>query len=165
MKTKLSLLAAAVLPLLLASNSTADTATGASQANLLQGLSIIFSQDLDFGVILPPTDGDQITVSEATNSPSISAVGSSVLSGSFSRGLFDITGTPNTTTTVTVSDSATLTGPGDPMTVDNLVVNRSAPLMGDLGTTEIVVGGRLNVNPSQTPGDYTGTYEVTVAYY
>lgn len=165
MKTTTAKLGILLLPLMTVFPSqSSDSVTGSAQAFLLDGLSIIFSDDLDFGVILPPAEGDTVTISESTTSPSIVAAGDSVLSGTYSRGIFTITGTPNTTATVQISESTTLSGPGDAMTVDNFAANRTMPYLGETGSTEIIVGARLSVNASQTPGDYTGTYAVTVAY-
>ena len=139
--------------------------TGTAQANLLGGLSMAFTNDLNFGVILPPAEGDQITMSENTYSPSLtSASGGSLLSGIYTRGVFTITGTPNTLAAVQVSASTSLTGLGEAMIVDNFLVNRTQPDLGATGSTDVVVGGRLNINANQTPGNYTGTYVITVTY-
>ena len=54
--------------------SHAATETGTAQANLLGGLSMAFTNDLNFGVILPPAEGDQITMSENTYSPDLNPI-------------------------------------------------------------------------------------------
>lgn len=148
-----------------ATNINASVVNGTAQANFLTALSIGFTNHIDFGIILPPAAGDIITIHQSTGTPTIStSSGNSVLTGSFAQGEFDVTGTANSTATIQVSTSTTITGPGDPMTVDNFAVNRSAPFLGPTGTTPITIGARLNINENQTPGNYTGSYSVTVAY-
>lgn len=142
-----------------------ETLVGSSTANIQQLIQLQEDQPLNFATILPGNSSDQIVITQATVDGTISSTsGNSVLSGTFTQGKFTITGVPSTTCTVTVDASTTLSGPGADMTVDNLLVNRTEPLIEASGTTQVVVGGTLNINTNQQPGLYSGTYNVTVNY-
>lgn len=77
-----------------------------------------------------------------------------------------------------IGNAITLTGPGPDMTVTDITINgdptlvptRSNPnwerfTIGSAdGTFIFRVGGTLNVNPSQLPGIYTGTFDIRLDY-
>lgn len=144
----------------------AEVLSASVQANVEQPISLAEIEPMDFATILPNNLADQIVMSQATNSPSLtSTTGNSTLSGTFTRGLVRITGTPNATATVQVDASTTVTSPnGDTMTVDSFAANRTAPLIGASGETDIIIGATLNIAANQPAGLYTGTYNVTVNY-
>lgn len=81
-------------------------------------------------------------------------------------GEFLITGNPNASVTVTLPSSATLTGPGAAMTVNNFTRTPSGEntTLNSSGTLTLRVGASLNVNAAQAAGTYNGTYTVTVSY-
>lgn len=70
---------------------------------------------------------------------------------------------------VTLPTSFTITNGPDSMLVDNLVRNASNSgnqqvRLSSTGYFLLLVGGRLTVAPTQRGGDYSGTFDVTVAY-
>ena len=83
-----------------------------------------------------------------------------------SAATFDVSGDPNTTYTITLPSSITLTNPlGNSMLVDNF--NSAPSISGSLdgsGEQVLQVGGTLNVQSNQIFGSYSGLMSVTVEY-
>lgn len=81
-------------------------------------------------------------------------------------GVFSVTGNPSTGITITLPSSATLTGPGAAMTVNNFTgyPSSTSATLGSSGTLTLNVGAQLVVNPAQAAGTYSGTYTLTVSY-
>lgn len=161
----LSIIGLTLLPFFCLANSST---VGSSQAHLLTALAATNTSQMDFGVILP--DGaDEIVMRPASDngSPIItrsSTSGGSVLTGTYNTANFDIQGEPNMVVNITTSSSATLTGPGDDMVVDDLFTQDYNPVMQEDGLITIRIGGSLNINEAQAPGDYSGTFAVTFTY-
>ena len=66
-------------------------------------------------------------------------------------------------TTITLPTTATMTSGANSMTLSNFVSNPPNTVLGT-GLRVVLVGATLNVAPNQAPGNYTGTYSVTVNY-
>ncbi len=81
-------------------------------------------------------------------------------------GVFSITGNPNTAVTITLPSTATLTGPGAAMTVNNFTRTPAGDnsTLNSSGTMTLRVGASLNINTAQAAGTYNGTYNITVSY-
>jgi hypothetical protein len=81
-------------------------------------------------------------------------------------GVFQITGNPNTSVTITLPSTASLTGPGTAMSVSNFTgyPSSTAATLGASGTLTLDVGAQLNVNAAQAAGTYSGTYTLTASY-
>lgn len=164
LKNKLSL-AVSSIALCFSSLSQADTATGSSQANLLTQLSATSTQSMNFGVILP-SGADQIVMRpELNDAHSISSTsGLSLLSGESRVARFDLIGEPLSGIDIQADASVALSGPGTDMIVDDLYMINWTPSFHSTGIMYIRIGGTLNINESQAPGDYSGTFQVTFSY-
>jgi hypothetical protein len=79
---------------------------------------------------------------------------------------FTVTGTPSGSFGVTLPTSVTLTGPASAtMTATTFTSSPSGTgTLSTAGTLPLAVGATLNVAANQTPGDYAGTFAVTVTY-
>lgn len=146
--------------------SQAEVLSASVQANIEQPIALAEITPMDFATILPSNLADQIGMSNATNAPNLfSTTGNSVLSGTFTRGVVRITGTPNATATVQNDATTTVTSPnGDTMQVVTIAPNRTVPLIPASGETDIIFGATLEIAANQPAGLYTGTYNVTVNY-
>jgi hypothetical protein len=151
-----------------------STAQGASRANIVVPVQITRISDLAFGSIVAPASGTgRVTINARTGARTAN-VNASPIGTAFNRGQFVVTGGPNRTVNLTVSSpTIQLTGPGTPMVVDQLRVNRNTGAPGALprvyiipasGTMNVGFGGRLTVPTGQAPGNYTGDFDLTVAY-
>jgi hypothetical protein len=66
-------------------------------------------------------------------------------------------------TTITLPSSATLSSGGATMTLTNFTSNPANTFTG-LTQTVLTVGATLTVGPNQAPGNYSGSFAVTVNY-
>ena len=66
-------------------------------------------------------------------------------------------------TTITLPGSATITSGANTMTLSNFVSDPPNTVLGT-GKTTVLVGATLTVGPNQAPGNYSGTYSITVNY-
>ena len=147
---------------------------------LIQPLSIVKSEDMDFGTIIPETGGT-ITINPAS-SPTCTVTGGVIRSGICQPAEFVGAGTVNQRVRVRLPVGARMTvsnGAGATMQVTNMDVNGAPDL---LVTRETVrnfrfrilhptgifyfrVGGTLNVGANQAVGTYTGTFDVDIQYF
>ena len=145
-----------------AAQAAEESATGNIKAKIVAPVSISEQDSLDFGTMIAPTyTSKKVTI--ATNGTR--SGDSSILVGNGGQaGLFNVTGADRQSMTISVTDSTTLTGAGDPMTVNNFVTEPASTLTLTGTSGQIKVGADLTVGQGQAEGDYTGTYEVTVSY-
>lgn len=150
------------------------TAQGSSSATVVDPIHITKVADLAFGSIVAPESGvGRVTINARTGARTTNA-NASVVGTGFERARFEVTGIPNTAVNLTTSSpTIQLTGPGAPMTIDQLRVNRNTGAQNTLprvytipasGTMDVGFGGRLNVATGQAPGEYSGTFDLTVTY-
>lgn len=145
------------------------------KATILAPIVLANNNGMSFGNIFATANGGVITLTpaEATVrtesvtgllSPNNPSQFSSIESVSSAK--FTVTGEVEATYTVSFDeDSVTLAGAGSTMAVDEFttnLVNNTGALTG--GSQEFYVGADLTVGGSQPPGDYKGTFNVTVAY-
>ena len=160
-------LALLVVALAFACPAHATTASGTGQATIVTPLSVVNTDTLRFGAVIPSASAGTVTVDAFTEARTatggVTAYGGTVTAGKFS-GLSD--GKTHLKIDVPVgSITITRVGGGATMTVDNFALNGNK---NDwvVGSTvfSFQVGARLNVAANQMVGTYTGTYTVTVNY-
>lgn len=135
---------------------------------VLRPITVSQTTQMDFGV-LEKLSGPAVVRLAAANGARtlVSGTGVNIVANPpGSAGVFAITGSPNQSLTVSLPNSATLTGPGTAMTVNNFnavsgAEHHTIPANGNL---TLRVGADLNVNATQTAGVYSGTYQITVNY-
>jgi hypothetical protein len=140
--------------------------TSAATATVIVPITITNTQDLAFGRFSANTGGTVVIstagVRTSTSSVALSTVGSTQTASSF-----DITGDGSSTYTITLPTNGTVTiddGASHTMAVNDFVSNPSATGTLSSGAQTVTVGATLTVGSGQTPGDYTGTFTVTVEY-
>ncbi|MCL4671920.1 MAG: DUF4402 domain-containing protein [Sphingomonadaceae bacterium] len=158
----------------------AQTGPNTASAILVKPLSIVKSEDLDFGTIIPDTGGT--VVLDPTATPTCTVTGGVIRSGVCQPAEFVGAGSvlqlvrvripPNARMTVTNATGAT-------MRVDNMTVNGTPDLLvvrlnqrsfrfiilHPSGIFYFRVGGTLNVGANQAQGTYTGTFDVDIQYF
>jgi len=139
-----------------------------AKATVISVISITKNSDLNFGSFAPSaTDG---TVSVELDGTRSFTGGITHLNkvGAY-RAVFTVNGTPNASYYVKLptedGNTIPLTGPqgADPLIITSLVHNANG-LLGEDGEEEFSVGGILSVKANQPAGEYTGTFDVIVAY-
>lgn len=143
----------------------AQTATANAAATIVTPISIAKTVDLNFGAIVPSSAAGTVVVG---NDNSILGNGGVTLIpqlGTHSAASFTVTGAANATFSVTLPGNTTLTrgGGSETMTVSEFLHNATGTLDGT-GAEAFKVGAKLAVAANQLPGQYEGTFDVTVTY-
>lgn len=158
----------------------AETGSGRASTVLVQPLSIVKSQDMDFGTLIPATGGT--VVLDPSPTPSCSVTGAVIRSGVCEPAEFVGAGSVNQRVRVRLPPQARMTlanGTGATMQVTAMSVNGTPDLLvtrenvrnfrfriqHPTGVFFFRVGGTLNVAANQAPGTYTGTFDVDIQYF
>lgn len=169
---KLALAAFLVSGMSVSSAMAADT-NGKAEALVVIPITISHNNDvqgfdsLNFGGIIPDIAGGTVTVDLAGNATSPTLT---LIAPAASADLFTVGGEPNRTYAITGDTSATLTGGGADMIANlNIAAQNAggtnvAGTLDGVGADTILVGGTLNVGPSQAPDAYTANYNIIVNY-
>ncbi len=172
---KLAAVFAAMAACMPAAAQVEDTEQGAAAARVEQPIQITNTQSLEFGQITTNGTGiGSVTINARTGGRTSNANAKRLGTNGFSRALFVVTGSAGRTVNLTTSSaSITLNGPGPAMTVDTLRVSRDGGSVRSLprafalaanGSMTIGLGGRLNIADNQTPGTYSGTFDLIATY-
>ncbi len=138
--------------------SFAADATGTARAVVIQALAIANTTDLDFGSGAPGDAAKIVAPGTAETSE---------------NGSFAVTGQPNSAYTITLPSTAVTLTTGSGTATEQIAVDTftSFPaagangLLGANGYQDLFVGAtRAALLPNQAPGEYVGTYTVTVVY-
>lgn len=157
------------------------TATATGRATIVAPLTLIKIDDMNFAKIAPRPTAGTVVLDPATNV--CTTTGAILQIGSCQAANFAGMGARRMTVRFQVTSTVNLTGPGQPMVLDTMVVDTSPDLtfiggngngLGNgnrryridspSGIFTIQVGGTLRVNANQAPGIYTGTFNLTVQY-
>ena len=143
--------------------ATSNQATGHATVNIVSPLVLTKGNDLDFGTIVGPFNGEVIEVTSAgTRLPcpaTVTCSGTTVGAATFKA-----VGTPGQNLQLTVDPSVTLSGPGTSMSVD-LTGDLPASLATDAsGNAAFGVGGKLTIPAGEADGVYSGNFNVQVDY-
>lgn len=146
-----------------------DNANAAGSTTIVQPLTISNTSGLAFGRIVKPTTGTG-TVAIANTADTVSAgAGAVALTGiTTSRAKFTINGEGAHGITITVPASFSLGNGTDtiPVTLnpDRPASDTLSGTRGSAGTRALNGGGSFNLPTAISTGNYTGTFNVTVAY-
>jgi hypothetical protein len=151
-------LTAGILALALA--PAASAATGRASATIIQAIIVTETAPMSFAAVAPPPGGGMIVLTPAGT---ISSASGFVFHGTPSPGAFHARGAPNYPASISLSSGNTVTGPGPAMRFATFM-SRTPATFDSTAALNIAVGATLIVNPNQAPGDYSGTYAVTVNY-
>lgn len=148
---------------------TSTTEAGYAYATVEEiPITLTLASQMHFGVFAPWGQAGSVTVSATAQPPSS---GSRVtISGQGYPARFNVTGTPNAPFTVVLPADRTITvsSPHAGMVIDYFFSsyndNGTTPVLSASGTAAFTVGAKLLVNANQSPGIYSGSFPVTVAY-
>ena len=184
----LALACAALLtqPALAANPPVSVTAT--ARATVVAPLTLVWVQDLKFGRIVPRPQPGTVTVDQNTGACTVTGPILEVGKCQYAR--FAGMGTKNLSARITLISLTDLTGPGQTMVLDQIMLgtNSTISFVGNtnangsgVGLTKggnaerftiitnsgiylLNIGGRLNVNANQAAGVYNGSITITVQY-
>ncbi|OEY71219.1 DUF4402 domain-containing protein [Salegentibacter salarius] len=150
-----------ILLALISGTAFAQTATANAAADIVSPLQIAPTQALNFGKVSNNIAGSVVIDADGAVS-GLSQIGATTPTPA----TFDVTAADGFAYSVTLpTTSVVLTNTNsDEITVDNFVDNAGAAPEGTGSSQTIGVGATLNVEASQPTGNYTGTFDVSVAY-
>lgn len=147
--------------------ASASTSASAS-SRVIQGISIAKTADMAFGTVVKPSSSNgTYTIANTADTLSVSGTGAAAAAGTTSRAKFTVTGEGGQNISVTVPATMTMTSGANNITVNLSSDTTSSSLNGTLGssgTKAVNVGGDFTIASTQASGDYTGSFNVTVAY-
>jgi hypothetical protein len=147
--------------------ATAATASATASVVTLRPLTLVKTDDLDFGSLIASSTAGTVKIDPSTDART-TAGGVTVAGGAPSAARFVALGLVNIYSNVTLPTSITLdrTGGGGTMTVNAITTNGPATrLFPGTAILDVRVGGTLNVAANQPAGDYSGQFNVTVVYF
>lgn len=148
--------------LCLAASALAATATADADVSIIAALAISTTTSLDFGIVaFGPGAGTCVIATNGARSTTGSGVG---VAGTPAAAEFAITGEGTYTYAITLPDSITISYDSNDMTVDTFVSSPNGTGTLAAGADTLLVGATLHSDGDQPVGDYTGTFNVTVAY-
>jgi hypothetical protein len=137
------------------------SATANAAADIVSPLQISPQQDLNFGKVSNNAAGTVIVASDGTFSEStLSQIGNT----NPTAASFDITAANGFSYKITLPVSVTLSNGTEAITVDEFNHDAGTDPKGSGSAESIGVGATLNVDAEQPTGNYTGTFDVSVAY-
>ncbi len=154
----------------LAGTTTAASAgTGAAigTATTVAPLSVVKTDDLDFGVLIASATAGTASVNASTDART-TAGGTTAAGGAPFAAHFTAAGRIGAIALIALPGSITLTRGGgtETMTVSSIASNGpTLRVFPGTATIDVAVGGTLNVAANQVNGVYTGTFTVNVLYF
>ena len=159
----------AVLASLFLSGGQAMGATASASATVVTPITVTKNVDLEFGSFSPdPGYVGTITLTPALmTARSKTGTGLTLYTSAISAAKFTITGTDSQTFTFVLPSSAqsmvgSVTGTMNATNFTSDLTSGTAALVS--GSKVMYVGATLNVGANQVSGEYTGSFDVTVAY-
>lgn len=161
---------AASAPAALAQN--AGSTTGAASLTVGNVLTVSRQSDLAFGRIVISSAGSPATVTVGTSNAVTGINNATELTGgTITSGVFNVTGVGGSTYAVTFPQASVSLGAGtNPPTVDTFSTNLASGIgqlsgtSADIGLQSFNVGAVLHVPANTAAGNYSGTFQVNVAY-
>ena len=141
--------------------------TGNTGAVTLRPLSIVNTEDLDFGTMLRPTLAGTVVINPATDARSVTG-GVTAAGGPPRAAQFFTYGGPSQNVQVNRGPLPVLNrvGGGASMNVAGLTLNGpTLRFLSVAGLLDLRVGGTLAVAANQLEGDYAGTFQIIVTYF
>lgn len=164
MKYGFLIVAALMLSPFSAGAQTANTTASVNIENY--ALNIVKTQDLNFGSVIPSASLNGTMELSAHGVVNTTGGVTSRQNSGYTVAAYAISGVPAAGLSVAITPSAiTLSGPRGTLTVSDFTLNKPMPIVLDgTGAASFAIGATLFVSAGQLPGNYTGTFDVTVAY-
>ena len=145
-----------------ASAAAASTTANAS-ANVITPLAISEVNGMDFGDVSVGAAGGTVVL-DATGGRTVTGDAEAVTGGTQAAGVYNVTGMGTKAYSISDPGSVIISSAGNNMTVNTFTHDAGPTPALTGGADTFNVGATLNINPSQPPGAYSGTYTLTVNY-
>jgi hypothetical protein len=152
--------AAGVLAIgLTAPTASAIAATGRASATIIQAIIVTETAPMSFAAVAPPPGGGMIVLTPAGT---LSGSSGFAFYGTPSPAAFHAHGAANYPASVSISTGNVVTGPGLAMQLATFA--KTPANFDNAANLKFAIGATLTINPNQAPGEYAGTFAVTVNY-
>lgn len=164
----LSLLAIAMAAMSIgAAPAAAQSATGEARSIVVRPLSLVKTDDLDFGYITPGATAGTVVINANTDARTITG-GVQPLGGAPLAARYVTYGGPRQFLIVSRGPLPVLNRVGGGASMNVLALTLNGPAIRYLpneGLIDLRVGGTLEVGANQAEGSYVGQYTITVTYF
>lgn len=163
-KQLFSLISRGVFLFCISSQVLAVTITAPVNVEIVRFLTLVNTSGLEFGKISASGAAGTVVI---THDGSRYATGGAAIDPAdrFTPATFIIQGRPNESVTVQLPNKIELFDQnGNKITVENFKTNAEQGSLSPSGDMEFAVGGKLNLDPNQPSGSYTGTLMIDVHY-
>jgi Domain of unknown function (DUF4402) len=159
-------LGAAIMAALATSPALAAGASGPTEAVIVSPLSLVNTEDLDFGTLISGPLAGTATINATTGARSVTG-GVVAAGGTPKRAEFVGVGTIGLLSLVSMSAAPVLSNGSGGTMATALVMEGGTGLrlFPGTGVQTFRVGGTLTVGAGQAVGTYAGTFTVTVTYF
>jgi hypothetical protein len=170
-------LAAVAATLVVAAPAAAQQVGSASaqawaKGTVVQPVSLIWQQDLDFGTVVSTATAGDVAIDANTGGRTVGGGVVPVASFPGDRGLFQGAGAVGQTVQLTLSAPTTLvstTNPADLIVVNSMVLDTcnctvDSRVIGPSGVFMVGVGGDFAIGANQAAGLYRSHFDVTAVY-
>ncbi|MCA3256143.1 MAG: DUF4402 domain-containing protein [Alphaproteobacteria bacterium] len=144
------------------------TASASATTRIITPITLTKTADLAFGnVVRPSTGSGTVTIGSGADTIAVTGTGAAAASGTTSRAKFTVGGEGGQTFSITVPASVTMTSGGNNLVVTLSSAAATGTISGSLGTpgtATVNVGGSFPITNTTVSGNYTGNFNVTVAY-
>lgn len=164
-RTRLPIALATIAFLVLPAQSvSAAGESGIANAVVVRQLSLVKTEDLDWGTLVPSPLAGTVTINATSGARSVTG-GVTTAGGTPRRAEFVGAGRLGVLTLIALGASPTLAnGSGGTMATLLQLDGPTIRLLTGTGVQTIGVGGILAVGANQAAGDYAGTFTLTVNY-
>lgn len=144
--------------------------TGASEVTLIEPVGLQNVEDLRFGRMIQPETSGTVTITPAGNATAGGGMAGNIdtaqITNGRGAGIFAAFGDPNRFFYLYMQNTNIAISSGDhTMQVDQFRTTAIFQRFDRDGFASIRMGARLNVEADQAPGDYTGTYVLSIYYF
>lgn len=150
----------------------ADTINSSLSAEVRQPLTVIKNSDLIFGNFVAGAANSDFRIDAVTGIMTQLNGDAVVIGGTTSRASFTATGTPFAQANIRRSQNSiniVRVGGTETMRVNDFWLGNRAGLRDQIldasGQATYFVGGRLRIGANQVPGNYRGSFDVTIEYF
>jgi Domain of unknown function (DUF4402) len=140
-----------------------DNESASASLQVYEQIQFAILLEMDFGTVVSNPVGGVVHLDTSDGSRDC-AGGSLTCTGTFNFARLQLSGS-DANVRVTYDSSLQLSGPGAPITVEpEFVGGQGAVVQLTGGSAAFEFGAKLNVNPGQAPGTYSGIFTVDVSY-
>lgn len=144
-------------------------ASTTSTTRILQGISATTTTNLAFGTVVRPSTGtNSVVIDATTGARTITGAGdAAAVTSTTSRAAYAVAGEGGQTFSVSVPATVTMTSGANNLVVTTTNTGATGTLSGTIGsagTATVGVGGSFPIAAATATGNYTVTFNTTVAY-